>query len=161
MMNTPPEHLARHLSHHFGALGIDPSEGADPVAVAREMAPRAQTLKELAQLSEFFYRDPETFDENAAKKHLRPVALEALEHSRDGLAALADWNGEAIHALVAEISERLGVGMGKVAQPLRVAVSGRAATPGIDVTLELVGRDACLRRIEKAIEFVRARAENA
>lgn len=161
MMKTPPEHLARHLSHHFGELGIDPSDGAELSEVAREMAPRVHTLKELAQLSTFFYRDPEDFEPAAAKKHLRPVALEPLEHSLDALAALADWTPEAIHALVAEIAERLGVGMGKIAQPLRVAVSGRAATPGIDVTLHLVGRDACLRRIEKAIEFVRARAENS
>ena len=49
--------------------------------------------------------------------------------------------------------------MGKVAQPLRVAVAGRAASPGIDVTLHLVGREACLRRIDKALELIRARAE--
>jgi glutamyl-tRNA synthetase len=51
--------------------------------------------------------------------------------------------------------------MGKVAQPLRVAVVGRAASPGIDVTLFLVGREATLRRMDKAIEFVRQRAAQA
>jgi glutamyl-tRNA synthetase len=51
--------------------------------------------------------------------------------------------------------------MGKIAQPLRVAVSGRAATPGIDVTLDLVGRDACLRRIDRALEYIREQAESA
>ena len=47
--------------------------------------------------------------------------------------------------------------VGKVAQPLRVAVVGRAASPSIDVTLHLVGREACLRRIDRAVEFIRSR----
>ena len=49
--------------------------------------------------------------------------------------------------------------MGKVAQPLRVAVVGRAASPGIDVTLKLIGKEACLRRIDKALEYISNRAE--
>jgi len=49
--------------------------------------------------------------------------------------------------------------MGKVAQPLRVAVVGRAASPGIDVTLELVGKEACLRRIDMALAFITNREQ--
>jgi glutamyl-tRNA synthetase len=51
--------------------------------------------------------------------------------------------------------------MGKVAQPLRVAVVGRAASPGIDVTLFLVGKEACLRRIDKALEYISKREQQA
>ena len=67
----------------------------------------------------------------------------------------------AIYKIVTDTAEALELNIGKVAQPLRVAVSGRAATPGIDVTLFLVGREACLQRIDRAIEFVTKRAEQA
>jgi glutamyl-tRNA synthetase len=73
---------------------------------------------------------------------------------RAALAALADWTPAAVHETVQQVSDALGLGMGKVAQPLRVAVSGRAATPGIDVTVWLVGRDATLRRIDRALAWI-------
>jgi len=114
---------------------------------------------EMAEISAFFYRDFDDYDETAAKKNLRPVALEPLLKARELLEALPEWTAEAIHAAVEQAAEALELKMGKVAQPLRVAVSGRAASPGIDVTLHLVGREATLRRVERAIDFVRARAE--
>lgn len=154
MMEMPPEHLARHLSPHLGALGIDPSDGPDPVDVVREMACRAQTLKELAEQSAFFYVDPQSYDEKSAKQHLKPEAATPLAAARERFAALPDWQPEAIHAAVAEVAEALQLKMGKVAQPLRVAVVGRAASPGIDVTLQLVGRVAVLRRIDRALALL-------
>ncbi|GAB6040611.1 glutamate--tRNA ligase [Endothiovibrio diazotrophicus] len=154
-----PEHLARLLSHHMGELGIDPTEGPDLVAVAKVQQERAKTLKEMAEISAFFYRDFDDYDETAAKKNLRPVALEPLQKAREALAVLPAWEGEAIHRCVADVAEALELKMGKVAQPLRVAVVGRAASPGIDDTLYLVGREATLRRIDRAIAFIEARAE--
>ena len=67
--------------------------------------------------------------------------------------------GEQLHQVVIDVSAALSLNMGKVAQPLRVAVAGRAASPGIDVTLELVGREACLRRIDKALAYINHRVE--
>ena len=101
----------------------------------------------------------EEFDEKAAKKHLRPVARKPLEQMKEALAALGDWEPDSCHQAVKDVSEALELKMGKVAQPLRVAVVGRAASPGIDVTLYLVGREACLRRIDKALAYIAAREE--
>ena len=153
-----PAHIAHLLSPHLGRLGIDPSFGPDLVEVVRLQQERARTLAEMAEISAFFYQDFTDYDESSAKKHLRPVALEGLQMARQALAELADWTPEALHQVVNDVAAGLGLNMGKVAQPLRVAVVGRAASPGIDVTLHLVGREACLRRIDQAIEFVRARA---
>ena len=154
-----PTHLARLLSPHLGELGIDPAGGPDLVEVVRAQQERAQTLIEMAEISEFFYRDYETFEEKAAKKHLRAVALEPLRMMRERLAGIDDWAGETLHRAVIDVSESLELKMGKVAQPLRVAVVGRAASPGIDVTLELVGKDASLRRIDRALDYIHARME--
>ena len=120
---------------------------------------RAKTLVEMAEISEFFYKDYDVFDENAAKKNLRPVAKEPLLKIKEALQALDDWSPERLKQTVDNVAESLELKMGKVAQPLRVAVSGRAATPGIDETLFLVGKEATLRRIDKALAYIEAREQ--
>jgi len=158
IIGTDPMHIARHLAHHLGERGIDPADGPDLLAVVKAQHERAVTLAEMAQISEFFYRDFEAFDEQSAKKHLRPVAREALERAKEGLAGVGSWTAENIYQVVKDVAAELDVKMGKVAQPLRVAVSGRAATPSIDVTLHLVGREASLRRIDRALDYIAQRA---
>jgi glutamyl-tRNA synthetase len=159
LQHADPKRIAHSLSPHMGRLGIDPSTGAELAAVVEAQAARAKTLVELAEISAFVYRDFEEYDENAAKKHLRPVAREPLERMRDALdmLALEDWEPKTLEHTVARVAEDLELKMGKVAQPLRVAVVGRAASPGIDLTLQLVGKETALRRIDKALDFIRQR----
>ena len=161
IINSKPEHIAHHLSIHLGNLGIDPAEGPDILEVVAAQQERAQTLVEMAEISRFIYQDFDEYDATAAKKHLRPVAKEPLEKMREALSALEEWTTEALHDCVKTVSENLELNMGKVAQPLRVAVVGRAASPGIDVTLKLIGKEACLRRIDKALALIAERAANA
>jgi glutamyl-tRNA synthetase len=156
-----PKRIAHLLSPHMGDLGIDPTEGPDLVEVAAAHQERARSLVEMAQMVAFCYKDYEEFDEAAAKKHLRGVAREPLERMRAVLASLDEWNDETLHAAVQQLANELELKMGKVAQPLRVAVVGRAASPGIDVTLRLVGKAATLRRIDRALEYIRQREAKA
>jgi len=154
-----PARIARLLSPHMGDLGIDPAEGPDLVEVVRQQQERAKTLVEMAEISAFFYRDFDEFDQKAARKHLKAAAQEPLQQVREQLAALDEWDGEKLHQVVVDVAESLSLNMGKVAQPLRVAIVGRAASPGIDVTLQLVGREACLRRIDKALAWINKRVD--
>ncbi len=156
-----PKRIAHLLSLHMGDLGIDPAEGPDLSEVAEAHQERARTLLEMAEMVSFCYKDFEEFDPQAAKKHLRGVAREPLERMREELETLGEWTDESLHGAVQKVSEALELKMGKVAQPLRVAVVGRAASPGIDVTLRLVGKEATLRRLDKAIEFIHQREANA
>lgn len=156
---SEPARLARLLSPHMGQLGIDPACGPDLVAVAEVQRERAKTLVEMAEISAFFYRDFEDYDPDAAKKFLRAAAREPLEQLRHALAALPVWEPEALHQAVQDVAQALDLKLGKVAQPLRVAVAGRAASPGIDVTLQLVGREACLRRIDRAVDYISQRSD--
>ncbi|MEY6433101.1 glutamate--tRNA ligase [Thioalkalicoccus limnaeus] len=151
-----PKRIAQLLSPQIGRLGIDPSTGPDLATVVEAQAARAKTLVELAEISTFFYRDFDVYDEGAAKKHLRPVAREGLARLRTAfeLMAYEDWTPEALGRVCEGVASELGVNLGKVAQPLRVAVVGRAASPGIDITLHLVGKDATLRRIDKALDYI-------
>ncbi len=158
IIETEVERLAPLLAERLQQRGIDVSSGPDIIEVTRAQHERAKTLVEMADISEFFYRDFEDYEAKAAKKHLRPAAQEPLQKMREALAVLDNWEPEALHKVVQDVSEALELKMGKVAQPLRVAVAGRAASPGIDVTLQLVGREASLRRIDRALDFIRERA---
>ena len=157
--SADPVRIARLLSPHLGDLDIDPANGPDIVEVVRQQQERARTLVEMAEISAFFYRDFEDFDEKAARKHLKAAAREPLQQVREEVAVLEVWEAEKLHQVVVDVAESLDLKMGKVAQPLRVAVVGRAASPGIDVTLALVGREACLRRIDRALQYINKRVE--
>ncbi len=157
IQHADPKRIAHLLRPHLGDLGIDPAEGADLVAVVKAQAARAKTLAELARISAFVYRDFDDYDEAAAKKHLRPAAEEPLASLRAELdmLALEDWDPGTLEHVVHRVAEELDLNLGKVAQPLRVAVVGRAASPGIDITLTLVGKEATLRRLDRALAYIR------
>ncbi|MYF68926.1 MAG: glutamate--tRNA ligase [Proteobacteria bacterium] len=118
---------------------------------------RARTLVEMAEKSRFVYNEPDTYAPKAAKQHLRGVALPVLQRLRKRLGELSEWSVETTQTVVESVAEELDIKMGKVAQPLRVAVTGEAASPGIGQTLALIGRAKTLRRLAKAVEFVEAR----
>jgi glutamyl-tRNA synthetase len=156
LQHADPQRIAHLLSPHMGRLGIDPSEGADLTAVVAAQQARAKTLVELAQISAFVYQDFDAYDEPSARKHLGASAVPALEHAREALELLAleDWEAETLERTLEQVALGLGEKMGKVAQPLRVAVVGRAASPGIGVTLQLAGKESTLRRIERALDYI-------
>jgi len=154
LMHSDPTHVAHHLSWHLGKRGIDPTQGSDMVALVEVQRERCKTLVEMADESVFFYKDFEQYDEKAAKKNLKPASLEALRVLHDELVKLEDWSPEPIHGVVVAVAERLELKLGKVAQPLRVAVSGRAVSPAIDTTLALLGRGKTLERIGRAIDYI-------
>jgi len=150
------QHVAHHLSHHFGKLGIDPSTGPDPHAVILAQRERAKTLAEMAASSAFFYKEFDAYDAKDAQSHLKAETQAPLMTVRERLSGLSDWTAESIHAAVNAIAGELGLKLGKIAQPLRVAVAGRAVSPPIDITLALLGRDTTLLRLDRAIAHLQA-----
>lgn len=145
------KHVARHLSWHMGRLGIDPSQGPALERVVEALSERAKTLVEMAQSARFFYQAPTEYDAKAYKKHVTEAILPVLKELRERLAALSTWAGEAIHAQIHALAEERALGLGKIAQPLRVAVAGVAVSPPIDVTLELLGQEQVLSRIDRLL----------
>lgn len=151
MLRSTPEHLAIYLKPQLAALGVEVSDPAKLAAVAKVQQERAKTLKEMAQNSAFFFREFESYDDKAAKKNLTAESVPVLEAVRTALAGLPDWRASAIHEAVNQVAAAHNVGLGKVAQPIRVAVSGTAVSPPIDATLEVLGRDTTLARMARAI----------
>jgi len=160
LKTAPVERILPELKWHFAHHGLDPSLGPaldDLLAVQRE---RFETLAELVEQSRAFYSDFERFEPGAAKKHLRPVAAEPLQAVRARLEHCT-WEAEALGQAVRDAAEALEVGMGKIGQPLRVALMGHGSSPSIDQTLWLIGRGRTLERIDRALAFIDARVAQA
>jgi glutamyl-tRNA synthetase len=155
LMRLPPAQVAPQLRWQLEQLGIRPDEGRRIEAVVEAQRERSKTLKEMAVASRFFFEAPASYDEKAARKNLGPEARPVLEQARTALGALAQWNAAAIHEAVQRLAEAGGLGLGKVAQPLRVAVSGGGISPPIDQTLAILGQKQTLSRIDRAIDFTR------
>ena len=157
MKLLPAEEVAKHLAWHFENQGVDTSNGPELAAIVEIQAERVKTLKEMAEISTYFYQDFDALDEKAAKKHLRPVAKEPLQLAKEKLAAITEWKAENIQAAINGTAEQLEVGMGKVGMPLRVATTGGGNSPSLDVTLVLLPQDKVIARIDQALDFIAQR----
>jgi len=149
-----PDHVARHLSFHLGQHNVDPSNGPALTDVILAQRERAKTLAEMASSSVFFYREFEAYEPKDAQTHLKPESLEPLRDLRSRLSDMPHWTAEAIHAVFNTVAESRGLKLGKIAQPMRVAVAGRAVSPPIDQTLELLGRERTLQRLDRALRHI-------
>ncbi|RXJ72888.1 glutamate--tRNA ligase [Veronia nyctiphanis] len=156
-----PAYVAEYLQWHLDQKEIDISEGPAIADVIKLVGERCNTLIELAEQSRYFYQEYDAFDAGAAKKHLRPVAKEALQLALSKVEALEDWNTENLHQVIADTCEELELGMGKVGMPLRVAVTGLGQSPSVDAVMNLVGKERVASRIGKALAFISEREANA
>ncbi len=155
---SPLDFLGLRLAEVLRSRGVDPAQGPPPAAVAEIQRERAKTLVEMADNSMLFYTDDVTLDEQAAEKHLTSSCVAPLTDLRDRLARLTQWTAEAIHREIAAAAQEQGLTFGKMAQPLRVAVAGRAVSPPIDVTLALTGPRRVAARLERALQYMRGDA---
>jgi glutamyl-tRNA synthetase len=156
IMRARPERLAQFLQPQLAAIGIQCDDAQKLAGVAKALQVRARTFKEMAAAAVYFFNEFEQYEDKAAKKNLTAESAPVLQAVREALAALEGWTAAAIQEAINAVTERLQVGMGKVAQPIRVAVSGTAVSPPIDVTLEVMGRDMTLARLERALRYIDA-----
>lgn len=153
----PAEYVAQHLAWQYQEQGIDTSKGPALTEIVSMLGERCKTLKEMAASSRYFFEEFDGFDEAAAKKHLKAAAVEPLEKVKEKLTALSGWDAHSAHEAIEQTAAELEVGMGKVGMPLRVAVTGAGQSPSMDVTLAGIGRERVLARIQKAIDFIKAK----
>jgi glutamyl-tRNA synthetase len=135
-------------------IGADPAKGPDLKAVIEQQRERCRTLVEMAEKSKFLFEDLEAYNEKDAAKHFTADAAVLLEELAAKLSALPEWIAPALHDAVNGFAEGKGLGLGKIAQPIRVAVVGMAISPPIDQTLFLLGRERTLGRLAAAVKFI-------
>ncbi|TNG02488.1 MAG: glutamate--tRNA ligase, partial [Gammaproteobacteria bacterium] len=148
------EELSEKLKQDLEKRGFQVEKGPAVLEVARSLQERVKTLVEMADKAEMFYREYEELDEKAAKKNLRPVIAEPLKAFREALAGLEDWTVEKIHNLVDETAGQFELKLGKLGQPIRVAVTGSSVSPPIDETVYLMGKEVSLRGLDKALSYI-------
>jgi glutamyl-tRNA synthetase len=157
----PVEYIAKHLAEHFQALNIDLTQGPSLQQLVLAQRERAKTLVEMATKSRYFYEDFSEFDPKAAAKHLVPDITQALRTVHSKLQELQDWTAANLHNVVSTIAKSLAIQLGKLAQPIRVAVSGSTVSPPLDITLELIGKDRVLARLQKALDWIAINGNSA
>ena len=151
LKSDDPQAVGEHLRWHLERAGCDLASGPAPADIVIALRDRAQTLKEMAEKAAVYFGPLADYDDKAVARHLNAAARAPLADARDRLATLPHWNVDAISAALHATAEALGLGMGKVAQPLRVAITGTQVSPDIGHTVYLAGRDQALARIDAAI----------
>lgn len=155
---APAADLGSALRPYLIDAGLDPDNGPAPADVADGFRERAETLREMAESARYCYEDFDEIDAKAAKKNLRPVVLEPVQAVREKLADLDDWSPAAISGVIEGVAAGFELNMGKVGQPIRVAVTGGSVSPPIDITVWLVGQKRAVERLDVALEIIRERA---
>ena len=147
--------IAERLTYYLQKIGVKTAGGSDLIKVLEIYQERCSTLVELAQDIAFIYQDFTEYDTKLAEKQFKPEAKPILEAVAKALAEVTDWRAEALHHAITHVVETLGVGFGKVGQPVRLALTGHGRAPGIDVTLELLGKEKALARVAQAVAYIK------
>ena len=135
----PLQDVADYLSWHMQSEKIDVTQGPALTEIVDVFRERAKTLKEMAQGSRYFYEDVTSYEEKAAK-HLKEAALEPLQRVLQSFEQLPEWTAESVHHAISAVAEMLDIKMGKIGQPVRVAVTGGTMSPPMGATLALIGK---------------------
>ena len=154
IQSKTPEELADPLLFHLKDLGINAENNAFTQGVIQTLQPRSKTLVEMAQGAAFYYQDDVTFDEKAADKFLKPDIKAILQKSADYIEGLEAYTQEELENVFKRIMEETDLKFGKIAQPLRVAITGTTMSPGIFEMLLALGKDKTIQRIKSAIQLI-------
>jgi glutamyl-tRNA synthetase len=154
LMNSPLDRIVQLVKQRLNLLELDYDDGFEFATVVDLYRQRVFTINELVDSILYCFQDFDAYEQKAAQKVLKPTALEPLQRALELLAELDTWDAVSIHAVVEKITAELEIGMGKVGQPLRVAVTGGSFSPPIDQTVELLGQARSLNRIQRAIDYI-------
>ena len=155
MKTLPATEVATGLAWQMQLLGIDVKQGPALTEIVAIQAERSKTLSEMAEKSRYFYEEVTGYDEKEALKILRPEILPILEQIYKEMAALKTWEKELIHQVILDTAEESGLKLGKVAQPIRLALTGGSVSPPLDITLQLLGQKRSIERLGRAIDFIK------
>jgi glutamyl-tRNA synthetase len=150
MMHTSPARIVAPLRWHLEQMGVAVRDDSHLEQIVIAQRERAKTVKEMAVNSVFFFRAPEAYDDKAVRKNVTREILPLLAQFTEALAALSDWTAPSIHAAISDVATQHGVPLGKLAQPVRLAVCGGTVSPPIDGTLAILGREETLARLGRA-----------
>jgi glutamyl-tRNA synthetase len=150
MMRAPASRVVPVLRWQLERQGIEAPNDAQLEQIVLSQRERAKTVYEMALNSVFFFRAPTAYDEKAVRKHVTADVLVLLAEASNELDQLADWSAPGIHEVISGFAAAKGISLGKLAQPIRLAVCGGTVSPPIDATLAILGKIESLARLTRA-----------
>jgi glutamyl-tRNA synthetase len=154
---SSPQDLVTPLKPFLEKAGIEIEAGDYILQVIETLQPRCKTLADMAEAALFYYQSDIVYDEKAAKKFLKAASLEPLKILADKLEALEDYTQSDLEDVFKTVMDETGLKLGKIAQPVRVALTGRTASPGIFEIIAILDKERVIPRLHKAIQFIEAR----
>jgi glutamyl-tRNA synthetase len=157
MKALPKNELAEHLAPFLKNKGCEPGSSDYVSQIVETLLPRSKTFEEMADQALFYYATAITYEEKAAKKFLKAAAVEPLQLLIAALQGLASFEEQELEKAFLAVMEQTGLKLGKIAQPVRVALTGRTASPGIFEIIAIIGKEKVLARLKQAINYIEKR----
>jgi len=152
---TKTHDLSRCVIPFIGAKGYPVEEGLKLTKIVESLKDRAKTLVEMADQAEFCFQETVEYEKEAAAKFLNPEALTILQTLMEQIGRRKDLGEKGLESMFRELAEKMGVKLVKVAQPVRVALTGSSASPGLFEVMDILGKGEVLRRLDRAVEYIR------
>ncbi len=157
--DTPPEKLVAPLKPFLKRRGIEIEDSDLLIKIIETLHARSKTLADMVEQALFYFADDIDYEEKAAKKFLKPAAVEALQLLIGQFEKLEDFSEKNLETAFKTVMGQTGLKLGKIAQPVRVALTGKTASPGIFEVTAILGKDKVISRLKKAIQFIEERSE--
>jgi glutamyl-tRNA synthetase len=151
------ERLVQETKPFWEGLELDTSDQEFLRQVVTDLKPRVRTLAELAEASHFYFDDETNYDEEAAENFLKAEFAGHLTAVAEGIPLLQDYTKKGIENFLRTLAEEKDIKLKMIAQPLRVSLTGKTVSPGIDEVMVTLGRDRVVKRINRAIEYMKRR----
>lgn len=154
LKNNSVDSLAKILEPYYLEAGINLNNGPKLIKILPEFTERCKTLVEIVEQTKFLYLDLIEYDDKAVKKQFKTKAIEPLNAVIKEFEALTDWTEESIQKVIDTLCEKLELKLGKIAQPIRVAVTGSSMSPSIGITLVWLGKNRVIERLKKSLKLI-------
>lgn len=149
-----PNELAKQVLPFLEARGYHGIDAGLLRKVVLSLRERVKTLVEMADLAAFYFQEELVYEEDAARKFLIPESLSIFEEALEAISKESQLEREVGHRLIQTLSEKRQVPLVKIAQPLRLALTGRTASPPLDEVIEILGKEKVIRRVQRAISYI-------
>lgn len=159
--NEPPEKIGELVLPLLKERGLDVEVDDKLIKIIKELSQRAKTLLDIADSIDYFYAEDIEFEEKAKNKFLKPAIKPVLQDITDRLSQLSDFNMDEMHKVFDQVMEERELKLGKIAQPVRVALTGGTVSPGIFEVMDILGKDEVIKRLDNAIAVIPEESENS
>ena len=157
----PEDRLVEQMKPFWQERGLDTGDPDFLRHILADLRPRAKTLLEMAEASLFYFQDEVVYDEEAVRQYLTPEFADSLGAIAEGLAGVGDYSPRGIEEFLRKIAEERATKLKHIAQPLRVALTGKTVSPGIDEVMVTLGKDRVIKRLRKAMAYIDAKSGGA